>query len=496
MVNGRIYGCQWNHGRQLRSRIAITIFGASLIAPHSSFANEIYPTDGARLYSPEYATQMQWNRLEDLVPPDVEVRKIWARNLAFDVYIYGLPTVEIYRQMYDQAIKETDPAHVGFNRFAHGRKLAGPDYAPFKSPNADTLYSNAYLDLRDGPILFDVPDTAGRYYTANFLDMFGNATNISARTHGTKGGRYLIATGEWQGAVPDGVEIFRVASPFMWILLRVLVKDQKDAAIAARLQDQFVLQSPKEGDGKPAFPDGTDNTPAGFLRILDFMMRENGHPVREQGLVRRFRSIGVAGPKNVDEVMMDDATREGIEQGFLEAEQVVKATIVANSRRGGSWSNPVDVGRYGYNYLYRSVVNTLGTGGNVVLENYPFTSFDDADGARLDGSKGLYELRLSPPPPAKFFWSVTVYDARTRSLHPNVLGKYLVSDRTPGLVRDNDGNVTIYLHARPLKDKEQANWLPVPAGPFYVAIRAQGPGQALLDREWSPPAIIRTGSAQ
>lgn len=458
-------------------------------------AQSLYPSDGARIYRPELADQMQWNRLEDMVPPSPGARELWARNLAYDAVIYGTAPVIIYRQMYSQAIDAGHTDHVGFNRFAHGRTLAGPGYAPFNSPNADTLYSNAYLDLRAGPLLLDVPATQGRYYTLNFLDMFGNATNISARTHGTDGGRYLIATADWKGKVPAGAELFRVSSPFMWILLRILVSDTGDAARTNALQDRFTLAATAPAVQGAGYPDGMDMSAAGFLRILDFVLRESGHPEREQGLVRRFRGIGVAGPRSVDEAMADAATREGIEQGYRDARNVIEDTIVANSRRSGRWSNPVDVGRYGYNYLYRSVINTLGTGANVVDENYPATSFDDADGKRLDGSRGVYALRLAPPPPARFFWSVTVYDARTRELHPNALGKYLISDRTPGLKRGPDGSVTVRLQAARVKRGSEANWLPVPEGPFYVAIRAQGPGDAVLNRSWTPPAIERVGDA-
>lgn len=342
-------------------------------------------------------------------------------------------------------------------------------------------------------MLFDVPDTAGRYYTANFLDIFGTATNISARTHGMKGGRYLIATGDWQGDVPQGAQLFRVTSPFMWILLRVLVHDPVDALKANALQDHFILTPLGALTNHLAFPDGRDQSAGGFLRILDFMLRENGHPEREQGLVHNLRGIGVAGPRTVADALADGPSRAGIEQGYHDAQQVINASISQNGRRIGHWSEPIDIGRFGYNYLYRASVNTLGTGANVTDENYPFTTFEDAQGQRLDGNKGVYELRLSPPPPVKYFWSVTVYDVATRELHANSAKKYIVNDRTPGLIRGKDGSVTIRFQSAPVKGKAKANWIPVPNGPFYVAIRAQGPTEAIFNKSWRPAAIERVG---
>jgi hypothetical protein len=469
-------------------RHALLMIASSIVA--ASAAEAEYGNVISRSYNPLLADQFPYPRSHDIVPADPALRQAWARHLAYDAAIYGTAAVLQYRQMYDQAINRSNPAFVGFNRFAHDRSLAGPGYKPFKSPNADTLYSNAYLDLRNGPLLLDVPDTAGRYYTVNFLDMFGNGTNISARTHGTKGGRFLIATTDWKGQVPPGATLFRVASPYMWILMRILVSDPRDVGIANALQDRFVL-----GETMPhrppthAYPNGTDTSAIGFLRILDFVLRNNGHPQREDALVYRFQRIGISGPEPFDKVIADSAIRAGVDAGVAEAQKLIQASMTQIGRQIGSWRHSDDSARFGYNYLFRSAITTLGAGGNVDEENYAFTTFLDGSGARLDGSKaGYYELTLDPPPPARFFWSVTVYDARTRELHPNPLQRYLINDRTPGLVRGRDGSVTIRLQAtRP--QGSTGNWLPIPPGPFYVAIRSQGPKPEIIEGRWAPPPI-------
>lgn len=471
--------------------VAVCVALAGLIAAGTAgaAANE---TTVAPMYQPETADQFPWPRLPDTVPADVEARRLWARSLAFDATLYGTVSVLQYRQMYEQAIDRRHAGYTGFNAFAHDRRLAEPGYAPFKSPNADTLYSNAWLDLSQGPVVLEVPDTAGRYYTANFLDMYGNATNISARTHGTKGGRYLIVPANWQGTVPPGVQPFRVTTPYVWILLRILVSDAADTGTANALQDRFRLTAPDAtGAAMRDWPDGRFTDAVGFFRILDCVLRTNGHPAQEQALVYRYRGIGIAAAEPYDRVIVDEAIRAGLEAGHAEARRVIEKSIGQNGRPVGAWMEPVNIGRYGFNYLYRASVNTLGTGANVTDENYPFTTFRDGDGEPLDGSRGDYELVLAPPPPARFFWSVTVYDAGTRELVPNRARKYLVNDRTPGLVRGRDGSVTIRLKAWPESAEVPANGLPIPSGPFYLAIRAQGPQADLLEGRWRPPAVRR-----
>lgn len=464
------------------------IAGAVLGLPISAAAGDPTP----RIYATNQITQFQLPRLPDVVPSDPAARRTWAKALAFDAALYGTASVLEYVQLYQQAVDTKAAGYTGFNRFAHGRELAAPGYKAFKSPNADTLYSNAWLDLRAGPVLFTVPDTKGRYYTANFIDMYANASNIGARTHGTRAGRYLIATSDWAGKVPAGVKLFRVGTPHVWILLRILATDKADMARAAALQDQFQLAPLKQAQAAPlSYPAPDAETALGFFRILDFVLRTNGHPATEQALVARYRGIGIAGPTAFDVAAADAEIRAGLEAGFAEARQVINSSLAQGGRTVNGWRETGDKGRYGANFLYRSVINTLGTGSNVSDESTSFTTFADAAGKPLDGTSGAYRLVLNPPPPVKFFWSVTVYDARTRELHPNPIGRYLINDRTPGLVYQPDGSVVINLQATRPAGAKAANWLPIPEGPFFLGLRAYGPMPEVTEGKWAPNPVER-----
>ncbi len=443
-------------------------------------------------YSVDHVDQYQRQRLADTLPAQAAARESWARALAFDLALYGRVAALEYQQMYEQAVDSTAPGYTGFNRFAHGRDLAGPGYLPFKSPNADTLYSNAWLDLSAGPVLIEVPDTAGRYFTLNFLDFYGNASNISARTHGTGGGRYLVADANWEGSVPEGATLFRVATPYTWILMRVLVNDSGELAAIRQLQDKFTITALSQEASEKRFPAPHWREPRQFLEIMDFVIREVGYPRAEEALVYRYRGLGVGGGESPASVWQDSARRQGIIAGLEEADTVIEASMAQTGKKAGNWTEALDLGRYGFNYLYRATLNTLGTGANVTDENYPFVTFTDAAGQPLDTSNTCYQLRLDPPPPVNFFWSVTLYDAQTRELYPNEMQRYLVNDRAPDLVRDADGAVTIHFqHGEPAPGSG-LNWLPAPAGKFYVGLRAQGPGEAILTGDWKPDDIRST----
>src|SRR3546814_5839489 len=98
------------------------------------------------------------------------------------------------------------------------------------------------------------------------------------------------------------------------------------------------------------------------------------------------------------------------------------------------------------------------------------------------------DRRLQTPPPVNSFWSVTLYDEKTFALHPDPLCRYLVSDRTKGLKVRKDGSIEIRIQHAASSD---GNWLPAPAGPFFVVIRAYGPTPDMLNGQWLPPPLSR-----
>lgn len=117
-----------------------------------------------------------------------------------------------------------------------------------------------------------------------------------------------------------------------------------------------------------------------------------------------------------------------------------------------------------------------------------YGGYQGSDGQPLDGNK-KYVIRLpkGAQPDARAFWSITVYGSDA-NLVKNKINRFSIGDRTPGLVRDEKGGLTIALqHERP--ESTDVNWLPTPEGPFWMILRAYQPGPSLLDGSWSPPQL-------
>ena len=110
-----------------------------------------------------------------------------------------------------------------------------------------------------------------------------------------------------------------------------------------------------------------------------------------------------------------------------------------------------------------------------------------SSGEPLDASSHDYVVRLDPPPPVDGHWSLTLYPSATGFLYPNEIDRYAIAATTPALEYDADGSLTVVIqHERPAN---AANWLPAPAGRFYLDLRTWGPRPEVYRREWHPGPV-------
>ncbi|MNN79015.1 hypothetical protein D3C81_1956210 [compost metagenome] len=115
----------------------------------------------------------------------------------------------------------------------------------------------------------------------------------------------------------------------------------------------------------------------------------------------------------------------------------------------------------------------------------------DAHGRPLDGNEP-HELVFPAGqlPQVGAFWSLTMYDKGDCMLVENPIGRYSLGDRSPSLRYEPDGSLRLHLGAAAPRDAaHHGNWLPAPAGPFYVALRLYVPREAHLGKTFSYPGI-------
>ncbi|MEV2226765.1 DUF1254 domain-containing protein [Nocardia vinacea] len=442
-------------------------------------------------YDPSQADQFSVSDRADTAPTDPTARRIYARTLAMQAVIYGLPSVYQYASMCAQCAPETGSATWRLNTFVHSREIAGPGYRAFRVPNVDTLYSNAWVDLSYGPVLITLPDFRDRYYTLNFLDAYSNASNISFRTHPDRPRRFMVATVEWTGDAPSGATLFRVATPLMWVLMRIQVRGSHDLQDVHELQDNVKIQA--GGDTQRNWPvvrqADVETDAEAFLTVLDASLRINGAPVRDATHVRQFRFLRI-GTHEIRSRELDPALLAGARSGFSDAMHLLhQSRALLGEPIGSGWTRVLGKGTHGDNFLSRAVMNFVGLAANVAEENCSYNTYVDAAGNPLDGSAGnTYRIELATEPPADAFWSVTLYEADTGRLHDAPDDRYSIGAATDS-TRPDQGAAPEAITISVARPRDSTTWLPCPPKPFFLVLRIYRPAAAALSGEWTPPPV-------
>ena len=109
-----------------------------------------------------------------------------AAKVAEDAYIFGYPLVLMdVTKAVSTAVPKPEGTKAPINQFAHVRAFPDATYTDIVSPNADTLYSLAWLDLAKEPMVMSVPEMGKRYYLMQIMDDWTNVfANPGTRTTG------------------------------------------------------------------------------------------------------------------------------------------------------------------------------------------------------------------------------------------------------------------------------------------------------------------------
>jgi hypothetical protein len=436
-----------------------------------------------------------------------------ARAIAKRAYLYGFPMVEAYKTLYAQAVEQGGPNYKApFNTIGSSAQVFTPKDSVIVTPNSDTPYSMMWMDLRGEPLVLTLPDVdPKRFFHVQLIDLYTqNFAYFGKRATGSKGGNFLVAGPNWKGDTPPGIEkVARSETEIAYALYRTQLFGPADIDNVRKIQAQYKVQplsaflrqvpppaAPAIDWPKPEPRNMTmamTTTPELFS-YLNFLLTYCPTEPSEKDLMRDFAKIGIGPGKlfNVKTLAPDmlKVLQDGIDDGVKEFEFFKRTEL--DTRKVGT---PALFGTREHlknNYLYRYAAARLGIFGNSAEEAIYHGYFLDGSGAPLDAATKRYAVTFAKGalPPANAFWSVTMYDGKTQLLVDNPLNRYLVnSPLLPQLKTGPDGGLTLYVQKdSPGKDKE-ANWLPAPAGPFYLILRLYEPRADALDGTWQVPPL-------
>lgn len=431
--------------------------------------------------------------------------------VAQDAYVYGYPlvTMEMTRRVITNAAAP-EGSHGPMGQLIKLRQYPDASYRDVTAPNADTLYTTAFIDVGKEPWVLSIPDMKGRYFLFPMLDGWTNVFQVPGkRTTGTGAQTYAITGPGWKGTLPAGVKEYKSPTSIVWILGRIYCTGTpEDYAAVHALQDQCALV-PLSAYGKPYTPPVGTVDPSidmktavreqvnrmdatAYFTLLAQLMKTNPPAAADAPELAKFAKIGLVAGRDFDATKLNaDFAKRIPEIAFDRIMLQFKVNQAVKDENG--WSYTTKTGLYGTDYFMRALVTAIGLGANRPQDAVYPTSLKAADGKAYDGT-GKYVMHFAKGqlPPVSGFWSVTMYDSNYFFV-ANPINRYSISARQ-NLKSNPDGSVDLYIQKdSPGVDKE-SNWLPAPAGKFIMMLRLYWPNEkdpSILDGSWKIPAVRR-----
>jgi hypothetical protein len=442
-------------------------------------------------------------------------RDIEARETAIEAYVYGYPlvTMEMTRRIMTNVAKP-EGTRAPMGQLVRMRAYPTAAFRDVTAPNADTLYTTAWIDVGTEPWVLSIPDMADRYYLFPMLDGWTDVFQVPGkRTTGTGAQTYAITGPGWKGTLPAGVTQYASPTSIVWILGRIYCTGTpEDYAAVHAVQDQVSLV-PLSAYGKPYTPPAATVDPkidmkkavrdqvnaldgVAFFTLLAQLLKTNPPAAADAPMLPKLAAIGVVPGQDFDASKLDPAVVEGIRAAPKPAQDEImrwlkEGVLAGDLTMQDGWFYTTKTGEYGTAYRQRALITAIGLGANRPQDAvYPMSQGPDVLQHYDGGKKYVMHFDTGKLPPVNGFWSLTMYDA-SYFFVDNPLNRYTLSPRDQ-LKTNPDGSVDLYIqHASPGADKE-SNWLPAPAGDFILMLRLYWPNEkapSILDGSWRVPRV-------
>jgi hypothetical protein len=454
-----------------------------------------------------YLATQAWSAQAQDKKPDAEE----AAQIGVEAYIYGYPlvTMEMTRRHLTNVGRPTEGVGAPMGQLVRMRKYPTAEFRQVTAPNADTLYVSGWIDVAKEPWVLSLPDAKGRYYLFPMLNAWTDVFQVpGTRTTGDGAQVYAITGPSWKGTLPSGVKEYKSETALVWFIGRIYCTGSpEDYAAVHKLEDAISLV-PLSSFGKTYFPPPglidrkidmkkapRDEVNAlgvqAYFDLLSKLMKDNPPTKEDAPIVASMAKIGIVPGKGFDMNKLDPGTAKALENVTKAGLDRIKAHFKKAGKDINGWQFMTQTGLYGKDYLQRALVTYFGLGANRPQDAVYPTSEVDGDGKAYDGAnKYVLHFPKGQTPPAKGFWSLTMYDADYFFVK-NPIDRYDVSSRSD-FKYNKDGSLDIYIQKDPPGKEKDPNWLPAPSGKFVLMLRLYWPQEtrpSIIDGSWEPPAV-------
>jgi hypothetical protein len=348
-------------------------------------------------------------------------------------------------------------------------------------PNNDTLYITCLVDVRQDPVIVEMPAFDSKYVSlmitaydhyvnipmATSQGDFGKPTKMliySARSEGYKKGTKVKGVSRYFEATGDFVSVIFRAMPHASDTERFkrIVSQMKSVKLITLSEFRGGKAKPIKDVQAPAVgKTDADIYGNNLLQVMQFVLNHTTFDPKDkldQAVLAAYKPLGVVPGRKFDATKV--AAIDGAK--VRKAAERIAAAVMARSNTpefSKTLRNAfLPKGKMTLELLLdQSVYGPIGQPASQAV--YP--AIETADGKPMNAMHD-YVIRIAAKdmPPAKVFWSVTLYDLKNGFFIPNERKKYSVGENA-GMKLNKDGGIEIYIAASKPKGVPEENWLPI-----------------------------------
>ena len=420
--------------------------------------------------------------------------------IGYNAYLYGFVRVKSIL-LQQKAIHPKYKDYAPINAFAISKELATPGFTDF-TPNSDTFYGLAWLDVSQGPVLMTIPEISAKYWTIQATDASLNTFNYIGSRLKSKPGKFAYCKYDWKGSLP--AEFQRIDCPTNQVFLQarnlVIPGDKADIKATYDLMMKYKLEAlNKEAkymtiDANSEIVNSLNSNPdftnLNFYQKLNEALSYDPPVKADSNIVAQFAKLNIGPEMKFDQSKLSKSQIKGLENGQMAALHRIYDELKFGGQRMGGFNFRYDLGDYGANYALGSAVAFYGYGANTGAEAMYVNTIVDSKGDELVG-KNDYAIHFNKDqiPPVNAFWSITMYSRPENQLIENEIDRYNIGGLTPGLKINQDGSIDNKISNK--KPADTSNWLPAPKGDFWIIMRMYDPKEPIISKKYSAPLVTK-----
>ena len=455
-----------------------------------------------------------------------------VEEIGESAYQYGLQQAIFYGQrwIYTQDATDDNVSFAGLNQYYWVREKITPDF-PVVTPNATTLYGTGFLDLRDGPVVIEMPEITDRYYSLQTMDQYGIFRHtVGSPFNGTDAKAYVFLPTGYDGELPSEfptTDIVYWPSLTAYSVVRLGVMEGTDEEISTinGYQDLITMTPLDEwrvNGSKGVAQAAREMSPADFVvpeRLTEYArgqvdiqtaqdffellqvimddptMTMMADSAKEQGMLAQLETIGLGPDMDFDWSALDGDTKAALEAGFKAGFDSVREELASGLIDMNGWGVVKNAGNFETRWMDSALMADVGWAGpDTNVSHSAAFLFADADGEALSGAnKYTLTFDLDNLPPVTQFWSIPLYNAEGYFV-ANEIDRYTINSfmLDSGLLHTENNKLVVYVQTEKPEDADQAkNWLPAPPEGMRFTARFYGPYPALAEGIYEMPAAVK-----